>query len=126
MNLYSELRNLLLEAKELTNAEAKLIAQAGGMHTKKSKRLGVWAKGGRKRGRAAVKKVEKLARRIGRVERTANITGAPLAGRGRGDKFRTEDDPEGTQGSGARIKVTKYGRYGQSSKDKNLPRQGTR
>ena len=125
MNSYSELK-LILEAKKLTKAQAKLIAQAGGMHTKKSKRLGVWAGGGKKRGREAQKEVVKLARRTSDVENVSNMMGAPLAGRGRGHRYRTEDDPEGTQGRGARIRVTKHMPSGQTSKDKQLPRHGDR
>ena len=56
MSPYERLYTLLLETKKLTKAQAKHIAQAGGMHTKKSKRLGVWAGGGKKRGRKAQRK----------------------------------------------------------------------
>ena len=121
MNIFSDLK-LLIETKKLTKTKAKLIAQAGGMHTKKSKRLGVWAGGGKKRGRKAQKEVEDLARRTKDVEATANVLGAPLAGRGRGHRFRTEDDPEYKKGSGARIRVTRYMPSGRTSKDKQLPR----
>ena len=128
INEFSVLSNILTESKKkgLTKSQAKLIAQAGGIHTKKSKRLGVHAGGGKKRGREAQKEVEELARRTRAVERAATSTGAPLAGRGRGHKFRSEDDPEYKKGSGARIRVTRHMPFGRTSKDKQLPRQGNR
>ena len=132
MNSYERIYTVLVESKKLTKAQAKLIAQAGGIHTKKSKRLGVWSSlrgmfgRGKKGGRRAQKEVEDLARRTQDVERTATATGAPLAGRGRGHRYRSEDDPEYKKGTGARIRVTRHMPSGRTSKDKTLKRHGDR